>query len=113
MEINMTLEETLKLAATLLQAVSIAVTAGFAVAGLSAWRKQLVGKRKFDVAEEAMALFAKLRADIQYIRNPLSYRSEAAGFVKEAGIEVELTNQNTFYLVIRAKRNQSRPSEIS
>jgi len=35
----------LQIAATILQALSIALTAWFAILGLSAWRRQLVGKR--------------------------------------------------------------------
>jgi hypothetical protein len=48
------LETWLKVAATVLQAISVAVAAFFAILGLNAWRRQLIGKRKVEIAEEAL-----------------------------------------------------------
>jgi hypothetical protein len=46
-----------EVASKLLPAVAIAVTAVFAILGLNAWRRQMVGKRKFEVAEEGLVTF--------------------------------------------------------
>ena len=46
--------EPVRLAAVIVQAAAIVVTAAFAVFGLRAWRKQLIGKRKVEIAEETL-----------------------------------------------------------
>jgi hypothetical protein len=66
------LEEAVKGAAPALQALAIAVTAFYASRGLNAWRGQLVGKRKFEVAEEVIVGAHKAKANLLYVRNPLT-----------------------------------------
>lgn len=65
------MEDTIKMAAVLLQAGAIVVTAVFAVLGLRAWRTQLVGKRKIEIAEETLVLAYKIRNAIAYARLPV------------------------------------------
>ena len=48
----MSWEDFFEHAPAILQAVSIAVTAVFAIIGLNAWRRQLIGRRRFEVAEQ-------------------------------------------------------------
>jgi len=66
----MTLEDVVKIAAPALQALSIAVTAGFAIKGLNAWRRQVVGKRRIEVAEETLLAAYKIRDAFPYFRSP-------------------------------------------
>jgi hypothetical protein len=69
-------EEVVKIIATLLQALAILVTAIFASRGLQAWRAQLVGKRKFEIAEEALLAAYKVRNAMSYIRSPGAFGGE-------------------------------------
>lgn len=66
----MTLDEFVRIAAPTLQALSIAVTAVFAIIGLNAWRRQLVGKRRIETAEETLLAAYKVRDAFTYFRSP-------------------------------------------
>ena len=45
----------------LIQTVSIAVTAYFAVAGLRVWLAQMIGKRRFEIAGDAVLAAYRVR----------------------------------------------------
>lgn len=60
----------LKVAPPVIQSVSIAVTAVFAILGLRAWRQQLIGRRKIEVAEGTLLATYKVKEAMAYIRNP-------------------------------------------
>lgn len=62
----------------LIPAVSIAVAAYFSVQGLRVWRSQLVGKRKFEVAEEALVAFERAREALRYVRSPGGWGGEGS-----------------------------------
>lgn len=69
--------------AKLLGAASPMVTVGLAIFGLFVWRVQLVAKRRFEIAEEALVnTFAVVYA-LQTIRSPMSYSAE--GRTRKAG----------------------------
>lgn len=53
-----------------LQAVSVAVTAVFAILGLRAWRRQLLGRRKIEIAEGTLFAAYKIKEAMSYIRGP-------------------------------------------
>ncbi len=53
-------EALFKIAPPLIQAVSVAVTAVFAVIGLRAWRRQLLGRRKIEIAEGTLLAAYKI-----------------------------------------------------
>ena len=56
-----------------------ASVASFAVIyGVNAWRREYVGKRKIELAEEVLALFYEARDVISYIRNPFSVAGEGS-----------------------------------
>jgi len=44
--------------------------------GLDAWRREHVGRRQLDLAEEALALFYEARDAMSYIRSPMSFSHE-------------------------------------
>lgn len=73
----MSWDEVLKAAPPIVQAVSIAVTAAFAVISLRAWRTQLVGKRRFEIAEQAIVAVYKAKDALDWIRNGASFGGEA------------------------------------
>jgi hypothetical protein len=66
-------EEFVKIAAPALQALAILVTAIFASLGLNAWRRQLLGKRRFEVAEEVLLAAHKAKLSLAYVRNPAGW----------------------------------------
>jgi len=59
--------------AAVLQAIAIIVTAYFASRGLSAWRRQLIGKRRIEVAEEMLLAAYKAESSLRHVRNPLNF----------------------------------------
>ena len=66
----------LKDALDLLQSTSIVFAALMAAYGLDAWRREYVGKRKMELAEEVLALCLETREIISYIRSPGGFRGE-------------------------------------
>lgn len=74
----MSWDEILRAAPPIVQAVSIAVTAVFAVISLRAWRTQLIGKRRFEIAEQAIVAIYKAKEALEWIRSPASFGGESA-----------------------------------
>jgi hypothetical protein len=69
--------------APLIQAVVVLVTGGVAVRGLSAWRDQMIAKRKAELAEEVLTSFYKARDVFIWVRTAVSFGSE--GESRKAG----------------------------
>jgi hypothetical protein len=67
------LEEAVKIVSAVLQASAIVVTAYFASRGLNAWRQQLLGKRRFEVAEEMLLAAYKAQSVMAHVRNPMTF----------------------------------------
>ena len=63
----------------LLKDVSVLVASAVAIWGITAWRREHVGKKKLDTAEEMLSLFYQARDAIRDIRSPGSFTSEASG----------------------------------
>lgn len=61
-----------------ISATAVAVTAIFAVKGLRAWRTQLTGKRRFEVAEQTLQAFEEARSVIEYARNGSAWAGEGS-----------------------------------
>ncbi len=72
----MNAEDIVRLGAPGLQAVSIAITAYFASRGLNAWRQQLAGKRRFELAEEILVVTYKVQRSLAHVRQPLTFGGE-------------------------------------
>src|SRR6266540_1170536 len=58
------------------QSASVIVAALVAIFGIDAWRREYVGKRRMELAEEVLALFYQARDVIRSIRNPVGYSGE-------------------------------------
>jgi len=67
---------TLTEAAQIAQSVSIILAALFAIYGFDAWRREHIGKRRIELAEEVLALFYQARDAIAAIRSPFGYQGE-------------------------------------
>lgn len=62
--------------ADVITSVSVAVAAISFVVGVSAWKREFVGKRRIELAESVLALFYEAEDAIREIRNPFSYGGE-------------------------------------
>jgi hypothetical protein len=60
----------------LIQAIAPLVTVGLAVFGLFVWYWQLVAKRKFEIAEQAVTVWRRANDALSYVRDPFVHRSE-------------------------------------
>lgn len=58
--------------------VSVIVASLAAFFGFNAWRREYVGKRRLDLAEEVYSLFHQARDAISTIRSPLGYSGEGS-----------------------------------
>ena len=54
------------------------VTAGVAIYGITAWRREFRGKRQIELAEDVLALFYEAKDAISAIRSPFSYGGEGS-----------------------------------
>lgn len=72
-------QEWVSIAGTGVQALSVLGTAIYASWGLNSWRKQLVGKRRYEVAEESLIKFSEMYNALKHIRNPFQRSNEAKG----------------------------------
>lgn len=55
--------------------------------GLVWWRVQLIGKRRTELAEEALTAFGLAADALAYVRSPFMYGGEIFDALKEAGVE--------------------------
>jgi hypothetical protein len=95
----MDLNEPVRLAAVIVQAVAIVVTAGFAVLGLQAWRRQLIGKRKVEIAEQTLLLVYKIRNAIAFARLPVHGPKEGLSRPREVVDDEDFRRLRDSYFV--------------
>jgi hypothetical protein len=90
--------------APVVQAVSIAVTAVFAVISLRAWRAQLVGKRRFEVAEHVITAVYEVQEAVSYLRRSYYMSDDARDRPRPDEEESELEAQKRDICFIIEKR---------
>ena len=61
---------------SIIQTVAVVAAAIAAIRGLNTWRKQQIGQRQFELAEEALTLAYELQGIIDWARHPVSLSSE-------------------------------------
>jgi hypothetical protein len=59
-------------AADVITAISVAIAAVAFVAGINAWKREYIGKRRIELAENVLALFYEAQDAISEIRNPFA-----------------------------------------
>lgn len=64
--------------ATIFQSISIIIAAWTAVWGIYSWRKEFIGKRRIDLAEELLAQFYEAKDVISEIRSPFGFSGEGS-----------------------------------
>ncbi len=62
----------------ILESISLIVAAWTVIIGVNAWRREYIGKRKLELAEEVLVLFYEAQDAIRYIRNPFGYGGEGS-----------------------------------
>lgn len=60
------------------QSASVVLASLFAIYGFDAWRREHVGKRRIELAEDVLALFYQARDVVASIRSPFGYGGEGA-----------------------------------
>ena len=82
-------------------AFSALIAASAFVYGVSAWRRESVGKRRIELAEDVLALAYEVEEIIQSIRSPFSSNTEGQSRVKSDRKSPEETElQNCAYVVV-------------
>ncbi|MEP2240468.1 MAG: hypothetical protein ABJI22_19025 [Maribacter sp.] len=56
----------------ILKSISIIIASGVAIYGINSWRRETKWKRKYELAEETLALFYEVQDAISIIRSPLA-----------------------------------------
>jgi hypothetical protein len=84
--------------AAVLQAIAIIVTAYFASRGLNAWRRQLVGKRRLEVAEDMLLAAYKAASNLRHVRNPLNF-GEGRSRERDPGERPGMASSKDMYFV--------------
>lgn len=62
--------------AIILQAIAIISACWAIISGVGAWKREYIGKRKIELAEEALATFFEIRDAIAFIRSPWARGTE-------------------------------------
>ncbi len=62
----------------LIQGASVIIASGVAIWGINAWRREFVGKRRIELAEEVLALFYQAKDVVGWMRHPASLAAESA-----------------------------------
>jgi hypothetical protein len=61
-----------------LKDISIIVASCTAIYGIGSWRREYVGKKRTELAEEVLCLFYEARDAVRHIRSPFSYPGEGS-----------------------------------
>jgi len=62
----------------ILQSISVIIAAIVVIIGVNAWRREYIGKRNVDLAEEVLELFYEARDVIRAIRSPFGVVGEGS-----------------------------------
>lgn len=62
--------------ATIAQAVAVFAACWAIISGIGAWKREFIGKRQIELAEQVLAKFFEIRDAVAYIRNPFSSADE-------------------------------------
>lgn len=65
------------------ETVSIVVASLVAILGINAWRREHVGTRRVELAEDTLALFYEANDVIRHIRHPASFGEETAHITRK------------------------------
>ena len=93
--------------ADIIQSISIIIAALSVALGFSAWRREFVGKRRIELAEDVLALFYEAHDAIRYIRNPFARVGEGSSRkANESETPEEKQINDTAYVVFERYNNR-------
>lgn len=64
--------------ATIAQAVSVVAACWAIITGVGAWKREFIGKRKIELAEETLASYFEIKDAVAFIRSPFSSSTEGS-----------------------------------
>ncbi len=64
--------------ATIAQAFAVFAACWAIISGIGAWKREFIGKRQIELAEQVLAKFFEIRDAVAFIRNPFSQSSEGS-----------------------------------
>jgi hypothetical protein len=94
-------------AANVITSISVAIAAISFVSGVSAWKREFIGKRQIELAESVLAMFYESEDAIREIRNPFSFTGEGKSR-KRADYEREEESQLLDQAYVVFERYQKR-----
>jgi len=62
--------------ASIIESISIIIAAWAVILGITAWRREYIGKRNLELAEDVLAMFYEARYAINGIRSPFGFAGE-------------------------------------
>ena len=87
--------------ATIAQAVAVIAACWAIISGVGAWKREFIGKRQIELAEQVLAKFFEVKDAISFIRNPFSSKEEGKSREKsERELENESELLNRGYIVV-------------
>ena len=94
--------------------VASLVASGTVIYGINAWRREYIGKKKLELAEDVLALFYEARDAIRFIRNPFSYGGEGSTRNSTSGEtpEEKQINDNAYVAFERYNKRQDLFNKI-
>lgn len=60
----------------LLQTIAVVTAAIVAIVGIKSWRRELLGKRRSEIAEQAIVTASSVKDALIYVRNPFGFKGE-------------------------------------
>ncbi len=79
---------------------SVIIAALSLISGINAWRREYIGKRRIELAEEVLTCFYEARDAIKFIRSPFSYDGEGKTRSRQNGeLEEESKLLDRAYIV--------------
>ena len=80
---------------TIAQTVAIVSACWAIISGVGAWKREFIGKRKIELAEQVLAQFFEVRDAIACIRNPFSSSDEGK---RETEVILKLKRNQKFLI---------------
>ena len=68
---------------SIIESIAIIIAAGVAIYSINTWRKEVIGKRRIELAEEVLDLFRQARDKINFMRSPLAFGEEGKSRIPE------------------------------
>ena len=100
--------------ANILESISLIIAAWAVIIGVNAWRREYIGKRRLELAEEILSMFYEARDVIRYIRNPFGDIEE--GSTRNASPnespEEKQINDNAYVVFERYNKRQDLFSKL-